>query len=87
MFIEIGDTLTLEDDIKYVVVSMAEHKNKIWVYLVNESATVPIFCYIDGEDLIEIEDPDTISELLPLFIETASPLIEEIVTAMDENNQ
>lgn len=87
MFIEIGDTLTLEDDKKYVVVSMAEHKNKIWVYLVNESATVPMFCYIDGEDLIEIEDPDTISELLPLFIETASPLIEEIVTAMDENNQ
>lgn len=83
MHIEIGDTLTLEDNKKYIVVSMAEYKHKLCIYLVNEDATVPMFCYLDGDELVEIENPETIKELVPLFLDTASPLIEQILADIE----
>ena len=85
MHIEIGDTLTLEDNKKYIVVSMADYKNKLCIYLVNEDATVPMFCYLDGDELVEIEKPETIKELVPLFLETASPLLEQILADIETN--
>ena len=87
MHIEIGDTLTLEDNKKYIVVSMADYKNKLCIYLVNEDATIPMFCYLDGDELVEIENPETIKELVPLFLETASPLLEQILADIETNQE
>ena len=83
MHIEIGDTLTLENNKKFIVVSMAEYKNKLCIYLVSEDATVPMFCYLDDDELVEIEKPETIKEIIPLLLDTVSPLMEPILSKIE----
>lgn len=83
MDIEIGDTLTLEENKKYIVVSQVVYEDQLCLYLVDETATIPMFAYLIGNELVEIEDENIIRELLPLFVETASPIMEQMLTYLD----
>ena len=76
MIINIKDTLTLDDNNEYVVISKINYDNKNYYYLLDKNNTGnPKFCYEDNDELVEINDRDLTAKLLPLFVEAA---IDEI---------
>ena len=72
MTINIKDTLTLDDDNEYVVVSKITYENKNYYYLLDKNNTTNVmFCYEDNGDLVELNDKELTTKLLPLFLEVA----------------
>lgn len=72
MIINIKDTLTLDDNNEYVVISKINYDNKNYYYLLDKNNNDnPKFCYEDNDELVEIDDRDLTAKLLPLFIEIA----------------
>ena len=70
--VDIKDVLTLSDNNEYVVVSKIFYENKIYYYLVDINNNNNIkFCFQDNNDLIEVEDKELNTKLLPLFLEVA----------------
>ena len=72
MTIDIKDTVTLDDNNEYVVVSKAIYENKTYYYLldINNNRNF-MFCYEDNGDLVESNDKELNTKLLPLFYEAA----------------
>ena len=79
MNISIMDVLTLEDKNEYVVVSKVLYEDKNYMFLVdiNNNKNVK-FCYQDNDEVVESDDKDLNSRLLPLFYEQAKAIIESI---------
>ena len=78
MIINIKDTLTLDDNNQYVVVSKINYDNKIYYCLINNSSNTNLkFCIEENEELVEIVDSELIVKLLPLFIEAAKKEIDD----------
>lgn len=78
MNIDIRDTLTLDDNHKYEVISKIHYENKIYYYLVDiHNHTNLKFCYEDKDELVEFNDKELITKLLPLFCEKSSSEITE----------
>ena len=72
MNIDIKDVLTLSDKNKYVVVSKINYENKNYYYLVDVNSNINIkFCYEDGEELVELNDKELTTKLLPLFLQVS----------------
>lgn len=71
MIINIKDTLTLDDNNEYVVISKLNYDNKKYYYLLDKNNNNPKFCYEDNDELVEIDDKDLTTKLLPLFVEVA----------------
>lgn len=71
MTINIKDTLTLDDNNEYIIVSKINYDNKCYYYLLDKNNNDVKFCYEDGEELVEIEDKELTTILLPLFLEAA----------------
>lgn len=72
MTINIKDTLTLDDNNEYVVVSKLNYENKNYFYLLDKNNNDNVkFCYEDNEELVEIDDKELTTKLLPLFVEIA----------------
>ena len=71
--ININDTLTLDDNCEYVVLSKANLNNLEYYYLINlkDKNEVKI-CYFNGEDLIESFDKDINTKLLQIFLSNLS---------------
>ena len=70
--IDIKDVLTLADKNDYVVVSKINYENKIYYYLVDINKNDNLkFCYEDNNELVEIEDKEFTTKLLPLFLEAS----------------
>ena len=77
MTINIKDTLTLDDNNEYVVISKINYENKNYYYLLDKNNEENIkFCYEDNEELVEIEDKKLTTKLLPLFVEVAKKEID-----------
>ncbi|MGN1372192.1 MAG: hypothetical protein ACI4XM_07965 [Candidatus Coprovivens sp.] len=77
MKINIKDIITLNDNREYIVVSKVSIKEKIYYYLVeNNNTSNIIFCYLNNNRLVEINDNELIIKLLPLFIEAAKNDLE-----------
>ena len=72
MIINIKDTLILDDNNEYVVISKVNYDGKNYYYLldINNKENFK-FCYEDNEELVEIEDKELNTKLLPLFVEAA----------------
>ncbi len=78
MMIDIKDVLTLSDNNEYVVVSKIDYENKTYYYLVdNNNHNNLKFCYLDNDELVEIENKGLTTKLLPIFLEAAKKEIEE----------
>lgn len=77
MNIKIKDVLTLDDDNKYVVASRIFHEGKDFLYLVdiNNNANIK-FCYIDNDEIVESNNKELNTKLIPLFYETSKILLE-----------
>ena len=72
MIINIKDTLTLDDNNEYVVVSKINYESKNYYYLLDKNNFSNIkFCYEDNDKLVEINDKELVTKLLPLFVEAA----------------
>ena len=72
MTINIKDTLTLDDNNEYVVVSKVNYENKNYYYLLDKNNIEnPLFCYKDNDELVELNDKELITKLLPLFVKVA----------------
>ncbi len=72
MTINIKDTLTLDDNNEYVVISKINYESKNYYYLLDKNNEENFkFCYEDNEELVEIEDKNLTTKLLPLFVEAA----------------
>lgn len=78
MVINIKDTLTLDDDNEYVVVSKTNYKDKTYYYLLDKNNNKNfMFCYENGEELVESIDKELNAELIPLFLEAGAKELEE----------
>ena len=76
MNISIMDVLTLEDKNEYVVVSKVLYEDKNYMFLVDINNNKNIkFCYQDNDEVVESDDKDLNSRLLPLFYEQAKAII------------
>ncbi len=67
--LNIGDTVELEEQKEYVIVSKSTYDNKLYYYMIdiNDSENIK-FCYEDSGDLVETKDSDKIKKMLPLFL-------------------
>ncbi len=75
--INVRDTLVLDDDNEYVVVSKTTYNDEIYYYILDKNNNENFkFCYQVNDELIEIEDDALIKNLIPLFFENAK---EEIL--------
>ena len=78
MNIDIKDTLILDDKNEYVVVSKIKVKDKYYYYLVDIKNNENLkFCYQNDEELVELNDKELTTKLLPLFLEKANQKIKE----------
>ena len=79
MIINIKDTLTLDDNNEYVVVSKVNADNRNYFYLIdkNDNANVK-FCYQDNDELVELNDKELVTRLLPLFVENVKGEFEDL---------
>ena len=74
--INIKDSLVLDDNNEYVVVSKVTYENKNYYYLLDKNNhTNVIFCYEDNEELVEVTDKNLTTKLLPLFYEASKDLL------------
>lgn len=72
MIIDIKDVLTLDDKNEYVVVSKINYESKTYYYLVDINNNNNLkFCYEDNYELVEIEDKELTTKLLPMFLEVS----------------
>ena len=77
MIINIKDTLTLDDNNEYVVISKIKYYNKNYYYLLDKNNNDNLkFFYEDNDELVEIDDRDLVAKLLPLFVEVAQKEID-----------
>ena len=77
MTINIKDTLVLDDNNEYVVISKINYDSKNYYYLLDKNNKENFkFCYEDNEELVEIEDKDLNTKLLPLFVEVAQKEVD-----------
>ena len=79
MIINIKDTLTLDDNNEYVVVSKINVDDKNYFYLIDKNDNSNIkFCYQDNDELVELNDKELVTRLLPLFVENAKGELEDL---------
>ena len=72
MIINVKDTLTLDDENEYVVISKVYYNNKNYYYLLDKNNySNTLFCYEENDELVEINDKELTTKLLPLFVEVA----------------
>lgn len=70
MNINIKDVITLDDNQKYVVVSKVFYENKNYYYIIDKDNFKNIkFVYEDKDELVEFNNKELITKLLPLFYE------------------
>lgn len=68
MKIDRFDVITLDNNNKYVVGSIIEHKNVDYYFLCNENNPKQyMFCYLENNKLVKVEDSNLI-QILSLMI-------------------
>ena len=79
MVIDIKDVITLDDDNEYVVASKVKYENKTYYYLIDKNNNTNLkFCYEDKDELVELDDKELITKLLPLFFESSKHILDEL---------
>ncbi len=67
----IGDVVTLNDNIRYVVASKTNYENNVYYYLTEIGNLSNIKFLLENKEknsLVEVEDKALIQKLLPLFV-------------------
>ncbi len=86
MIIEESNVLTLSDGNEYVVVLKINKDNLNYFFLIdtNNDSNVK-FCYQDNDELVEIEEPNKIRDLVMVFGERAKQLLPNDILEKIEN--
>lgn len=88
MNIDMKDTITLDDKNQYVVASKINYENKIYYYLVDIHNHANLkFCYEDKDELVELNDKELTTKLLPLFFEKAVAEMSDILGPLQEGTE
>ena len=78
MNIDIRDIITLDDTNKYVVASKVLYEEINYYYLINVNNLEDIlFCYEDNSELVELDNNELITKLLPLFYKETRNILNE----------
>ena len=78
MNIDIKDTILLDDNDEYVVVSKIHYKNDNYYYLVDINNTSNVkFVYQTFEGLVELDNKELITTLLPIFLKNIKTSINQ----------
>ena len=78
--INIKDSLILDDDNEYVVVSKIKYEEKEYYYILDKyDSSNYKFCYLDNEELAEVEDEELIKILLPLLLNSVQQEIIDLI--------
>jgi len=78
--INIKDSLILDDDNEYVVVSKVKYETKEYYYILDKYNSSNFkFCYLDNDELVEVEDENLIKLLLPLLLDSAKNEIMNLI--------
>ena len=78
--INIKDSLILDDDNEYVVVSKIKYEEKEYYYILDKyNSSNYKFCYLDNEELVEVEDEELIKILLPLLLNSVQQEIIDLI--------
>lgn len=79
MNIDIKDTVILEDNKQYAVASKTFYEDKNYYYLVDIHDCANIkFCYQDNDELVEEDNIEITTKLLPLFYQKAINTMSEL---------
>lgn len=78
MNVNIKDTITLDDNNEYVVVSKVFYDEINYYYLIdiNNCENIMFLCEDDG-DLVKLENKELIVKLLPLFLKNAKDILND----------
>lgn len=76
--IELTNLVTLDDDNEYVVVAKTNYNNNTYYFFVdiNNNKNIKFLCE-DNDELVEIDDDNTIRNLIPLFMESMKEILPE----------
>ena len=78
--INIKDSIVLDDDNEYVVVSKVRYDNKEFYYILDKYNSSNFkFCYLENDELVEIDDEDLIKQLLPLLLDSIKEEIMDLI--------
>ena len=78
--INIKDSLILDDDNEYVVVSKVNYNKKEYYYILDKYNNSNYkFCYLDNDELVEVQDDNLIKTLLPLLLNSVQDEIIDLV--------
>ena len=78
--INIKDSLILDDDNEYVVVSKVKYETKEYYYILDKyNSSNYKFCYLENDELIEVENEELIKILLPMLLESAKQDIIDLI--------
>jgi len=78
--INIKDSLILDDDNEYVVVSKVNYKNHEYYYILDKyNSSNYKFCCVENNELVEIEDEELIKQLLPMLLESTKEEIKNLI--------
>lgn len=78
--INIKDSIVLDDDNEYVVVSKVRYDNKEFYYILDKYNSSNFkFCYLENDELVEIDDEDLIKQLLPLLLDSVKEEIMDLI--------
>lgn len=79
MSIDIKDIVTLDDDNEYVVASKTIYNDRMYYYLVDINKPENLmFCYEDNGELVESNNKEVNTELLPLFYNASKNILQEL---------
>ncbi len=79
MSIDIKDIVTLDDDNEYVVASKTIYNDRMYYYLVDINKPENLmFCYEDNGELVESNNKEVNTELLPLFYNVSKNILQEL---------
>ena len=73
---DIRDIVTLDNNNDYIISSKVNYKDITYYYLVNINNPQDLmFCYKKDDELIELNNKELVTELIPLFYEEAKNLL------------
>ena len=87
MDIDIKDVLELDDNNEYVVVSKTNYNNQNYYYLIdmkNYNNVKFLTEDLSDQTLVDVADEELLKTLVPLFIEEAKPVIDELKITSNE---
>ena len=79
--INIKDSLLLDDNNEYVVVSKVNYANTMYYYILDKENSENFkICFQEEDELVEVDNEKLIEELIPLFFKNAKNEIMELLS-------